>query len=139
MALSNHQAGGRIESGKLILDGPVAFREAMWRFKDGPVVVKVEQRKTQRSLSQNAYWWSVPVKLIAEHCGYTDSQMHYALLGECFGYIDGPHGKAIPVKPSSSDLSVEEFKKLIDWVLIWAPSELGVVIPEPGEHMEAAS
>lgn len=133
MPLSNYQCGGRIEDGKLILDGPVGFKEAMWRMKPGPVTVSIEQRRAKRSLDQNAYWWAVPVKLIAEHCGYTPAQMHYALLGECFGYIDGPHGHPIPLKPSSSDLSVEDFKHLIDWVLIWAPSELGVVIPDPNE------
>jgi hypothetical protein len=37
------------------------------------------------------------------------------------------------VKPSSSDLTVEEFTHLIDWVLTWAPTELGVTIPSPNE------
>lgn len=91
------------------------------------------KRGAKRSLDQNAYWWAVPVKILAEHCGYTDTQMHYALLGECFGFVEGPAGHPVPVKPSSSELTVDEFKHLVDWVLTWAPTELGVVLPEPGE------
>ena len=89
--------------------------------------------QTKRTLDQNKFWWAVPVRILAEHCGYTDTQMHYALLGECFGYGAGPVGHDVPNKPSSKELTVEEFRQLIDWVLVWAPSELGVLIPEPGD------
>jgi hypothetical protein len=107
---------------------------------DGRKVVEIVIRKprTQRSLDQNAYWWAVPVKILAEFCGYTENQMHYALLGECFGYEPGPHGVPVPVKPSSADLSVEEFTHLIDWAQQWAASELGVDVPGPDEARAAA-
>jgi hypothetical protein len=93
--------------------------------------LSLREWKHQRTLSQLRYWWAVPVKILADECGYTPSQMHYALLGECFGYTEGPTGKAVPVKPSSSDLNVGEFTKLIDWVLDFGPNELGCVIPSP--------
>ena len=102
------------------------------------VEVVVRKPKQQRTLQQNAYWWSTPVRILAEHCGYTDTQMHYALLGECFGYTEGPTGQPVPNEPSSSDLSVEKFAHLIDWTLTWAMSELGVYIPEPNRRDAAA-
>lgn len=40
---------------------------------DQNVEITVRKERTQRSLDQNAYWWAVPVRLLAEHCGYTDS------------------------------------------------------------------
>jgi hypothetical protein len=95
------------------------------------VHVTVQAERPKRSLDQLRYWWAVPVKDIADHCGYTPSQMHYALLGECFGYTAGPLGQAVPVKPSSSELSTAEFSQLIEWVLTWAPSELGVSLEPP--------
>lgn len=102
-----------------------------------PVEVVVRKVREQRSIDQNKYWWAVPIPLLAEHCGYTDTQMHYVLLGECFGYVVGPTGKGVPNVASSSNLSVEEFTKLIDWVLIWGPTEMGVYIPPP-KNAEAA-
>ena len=126
------------DAGRLEPHNLKSFREAVHRLPAGEYWITVEPRKVKRSLDQNAYWWAAPVKILAEHCGYTDSQMHYALLGECFGFTAGPTGQPVPVKPSSSELSVDEFKQLIDWVLVWAPSELGVVIPEPNEWERVA-
>lgn len=111
----------------------VAFKRGLRALKPGRYGMRLKIGATKRTLDQNAYWWSVPVKILAEHCGNTDSQMHYALLGECFGYTTGPTGQPVPVKPSSSDLTVQEFTHLIEWVLTWAPTELGVVIPAPNE------
>lgn len=121
------------------LDDKAGFKKAVSRLPLGRMRIAVEPIGEKRSLDQNAYWWAVPVKLLAEHCGYTDSQMHYALLGECFGYTSGPTGKAVPVKPSSSELTVAEFTQLIEWVLTWGPSELGVIIPGPSEYLERVS
>lgn len=119
--------------GKLIFDDRAGVLEHVRSLNGQAVDVVIKKAKDKRSLDQNAYWWAVPVKILAEHCGYTDAQMHYALLGECFGYTAGPTGQPVPVKPSSSDLSTQEFKHLIDWCLTWAPTELGVEIPEPSK------
>jgi hypothetical protein len=135
----SYSAAAHIKSGKLVLDDQPGFQRSLRWMKDGPVTVRIQRKQLKRSLDQNAYWWAVPVRLIAEHCGYTDSQMHYALLGECFGYIAGPNGQPVPVKPSSSDLTREEFTHLIEWVLTWAPTELGVIVPEPHEHLKVSA
>lgn len=138
MAPVEFSIGGEItEDGKLELDSRGRFKAAIRSMDPGPVTVKIKKQRPHRTLNQNAYWWAVPVKLLAEHCGYTDSQMHYALLGECFGFTAGPTGHAVPVKPSSSELTVDEFQKLIDWVLTWAPTELGVNLPAPNEWEDA--
>jgi hypothetical protein len=101
--------------------------------------VTIEEEKEHRSktLKQLGYWWGHAVPEIAKHCGYTDSQMHYALLGECFGYTEGPCGKPLPVLPGLTDATVEQVAQLIDWVLVWAPSELGVVLQDPDKNWKA--
>lgn len=120
------------DAGIFVLDNVQAFRRYVAaKFKGHEVTVTVEKKKAQRSLDQNAYWWAVPVKILADELGYTEHQMHYALLGEYGGYQPGPTGAAVPKISSSSDLSRAEFTKLIEWVLDWAPSELNVVIPPP--------
>lgn len=119
------------DSGHFALDDRKGFISATADFKGKEVELVLREWKRPRTLNQNRYWWAVPVKILAAECGYTPSQMHYALLGECFGYTEGPTGKAVPVKPSSSELNVGEFTKLIEWVLDWAPAELNCVIPPP--------
>lgn len=124
------------DQGHLLIDNHAGFTAAVSRFRGRDVVVRVERKKHKRSLDQNAYWWAVPVETLAEELGYTRPQMHYALLGECFGYRPGPAGTAVPIKPASSDLSIEEFSHLIDWVLTWAPAELGITLEPPSHWME---
>jgi len=114
-------------------ESPARFRALLEKHAGKRIAVAIRKPRAKRSLDQNAYWWAVPVKVLADHCGYTDNQMHYALLGECFGYVAGPTAVVVPVKSSSSELSVEEFTKLIDWVLVWAPSELGCVLQSLAE------
>ena len=124
---------GRVVSGKLTLQDQSGMRRHLSTLDGHDVEVTIKRKRSQRSVDQNRYWWAIPVALLSEHTGYTPSQMHYALLGECFGYATGPTGQPMPNVPSSSELSVDEFSRLIEWVLVWAPSELGVEIPAPNE------
>lgn len=126
--------GATLSGNVLVLDDRDEFRRAMRNGGNGlRVTVTVEEEKDRRSKTyeQVKYWWAVPVPILAEHCGTTERQMHVALLGECFGYEEGPLGHVLPKKPSLAELTVEETTHLIDWVLTWAPSELEVVIPPP--------
>lgn len=120
------------DAGHFAIDNREAFRRYVAaKFKGHEVTVTVEKKTRKRTLDQSAYWWAVPVKILADELGYTPNQMHYALLGEYGGYESGPTGQAVPKVASSSELNTEEFAKLIDWVLDWAPSQLNVVIPPP--------
>jgi hypothetical protein len=121
------------ERGGFAPDQPEDWKRHRSSLAGGRVEVIARKERSKRSVDQNAFWWAVPVRLLADHCGYSDSDMHYALLGECFGWKAGPTGKEIPNVTSSSVLTVEEFTRLIDWVLVWGPQELGVTIPAPSE------
>ena len=114
--------------GKLHLDTKRDLDRYLRTLVGKEVEITVAQKHYKRSRDQNALWWGFVVPPIADHCGYTANQMHYALLGECFGYIDGPQGKPVPVKPSSAELTKEEFTHLIEWALDFAAAELGVYI-----------
>jgi hypothetical protein len=131
------QIGATTTGTGLKLDDRQEFARAMRSAPKGlRVTVTVEEEKTHRGKTweQVKYWWAVPVPILAEHCGTTEARMHRDLLGECFGYEAGSFGKHVPVKASLADLTVEETTHLIDWVLVWAPSELEVVIPPPDKQ-----
>lgn len=120
------------EDGNLSVIERTKFLANLQRFRGQPVELTVDKKHPLRSPDQLAYWFSVPVKILAEELGYTESQMHYALLGECFGFRPGLRGgPPIPNVSSSAELNTKRFKELIDWVLIWAPSELQIDIPPP--------
>ncbi len=138
MFLDDFSIGAMLtEDFRLELDDRRVLQHQLRRMKPGRKTVTIApSEKRSKTYEQVKYWWCDcgPVKLLAEHCGYTPQQMHYSLLGECFGWVDGPNGHPIPAKPSMSEYSVEEMTQIIDWVLTWAPSELQVVIPEPDKE-----
>lgn len=113
------------------------FVRAVRGMKDGDGEVTVGPAHRDKTYDQVKYWFAVPVPLLAEHCGTTVKRMHRDLLGECFGYETNGFGKVVPIKPSLADLTVEETADLIDWVLIFGPTELGVVIPPPDKDWKS--
>ena len=125
------------DAGKFALASRTAFAKYLAeKFRGQNVVLTVKKKPVKRSLDQNAYWWAVPVVEIANYCGCTPASMHYDLLGECFGYKMGRFGKPVPERPSSSLLSKVEFSFMIEWVLDWAPTTLGVAIEPPQKWFE---
>lgn len=134
--LSNYWCQGEIRNGRLVLALPLPFRAAMRRMKPGPVVVTVEQPKTKRTLDQNAYWHAVPFPILAEHFGCSVEDLKYDLMGEKWGWKPSPLNphRMVPVRPHTSEMSIEEGVEFTEWLIAWAATEHGVLIPLPKEY-----
>lgn len=114
------------------------FARFLKTLRNRDVEIVVKKKTVQRSLDQNAYLHAVPFPLLAEHFGMTISEVKYSLMGEKWGWRKDPiSGREIPIKPSTSDMTVEECTQFIEWLLIWAATEHDVYIPSP-ERAEAA-
>ena len=100
----------------------------------------IRERRRKRSVDQNAWLWGVALPVLAECLGYDEHEhemLHYHCLGEYFGYVyDARTGREWPARTSSS-LNTKEFSAYMDWLVRWAATEHGCVIPLPGES-EAA-
>lgn len=97
------------------------------------VEVIVRKDRANRSLDQNSWFHAVPVALLSEYWGYDVEETKLLILGACFGWHDHANQPRLPIKPSSSSLTVEEFSRLTDWLPTWALQQFGVVIPLPNE------
>jgi hypothetical protein len=68
-----------------------------------PVDVVVKVHRNKRSDKQNAWWWTVPIPLIAAEVGYDKHEhemLHYALVAKCFGTVwDDRMKQEIPERP----------------------------------------
>jgi hypothetical protein len=93
-------------------------------------------RRNKRSLDQNAWLWGKAIPILAECLGYDlheHEQLHYALLGECFGTVyDQRFGREI-ARVRSSQMSTKEFSDYMEWLVRWAAVEHKCRIPLPGE------
>lgn len=134
--LSNYWCGARIVDHKLVLNEPNAFKTAIWRMKDGPVVIKIERPASKRTVDQNAYLHAVPFPILAEHFGDSVEGVKLDLMGEKWGWKPSAvdPSRMVPVRPSTSSMTVEECTEFIEWLIPWAATEHGVLIPLPNEY-----
>lgn len=98
------------------------------------VEIIVRKERVKRSVDQNAYLHAVPFPILAEHFGNSIEEVKYVLMGECFGWHEVA-GREIPIKPSTSSMTVEECSHFINWLIPWAMTEHGCAIPLPNEVM----
>ncbi len=131
-------APAEVTRGKLLLTDQAQLRRDVAQLRDGAYDLVIRPRESKGAIRQmQKYWHAVPVEVCRHDPkigGLQHMPMHYALLGEFRGYLEGPFGHQVPVVASSSELGKEGWKQLIDWVLDWGPSEHGVLIPEPSSR-----
>ena len=119
---------GEVIYGKLVLRNRSTFDAELSQMK-GRVEVTVEKARSHRSLSQNAYYWGVVVKLISDYTGYEPDEMHEVLKAQ---FNAGEFGE-IRYGKSTSKLSTLDFEAYLEQIKRWAVQELHVVIPDPND------
>jgi len=119
----NKRHFGSVKGSRFIPDDPQSFRDAFLFYDGSRVEVTVKPRTKNRSNQQNKYYWKVVVRLIGEHLGYSDNEMHEVLKHEFLRQ----DGKVI----STTDLTTQEFEEYMENVKRWAVSEFQVYIPDP--------
>lgn len=101
----------------------------------------IRPHDAQRSLDQNAYLHAEPFPKVAEYMGATIEEAKYALMGECWGWTRCKlTGREVPVKPSTSSMTVKECTYFIDWLIPWAVEHCnGLIIRFPDEWQRTAA
>lgn len=132
---------GWIEAGDVFPrfdDAVLAKMQQLCRSLEGKrieMVIKKVQKK--RSLNQNAYYWGVPVKMLAEkYAGGTKEDIdsvHDFLGTEFLTVTKTVMGREFKVVRSTSRLSTVEFEKYCARIRMWASVALDFYIPEPNE------
>lgn len=101
--------------------------------KPGLYIIKLTKANKKRSLSQNAYYWGVVVKIIADHTGYTSHEVHQVLADEFLRYFSAEAGRQFT--RSTTDLDTLDFEKYLENCRRWA-TNMDLVIPLPNEVTE---
>jgi len=123
-----------------LLDNEKPMRDRILARLAGKTVdLTLKVHREQRSVDQNAWHWGVAIPVIAEALGYDlheYTDLHYALVDECFGtHLDQRVGRIVP-DVRSSQLDTAKFSEFMEWEVRWA-AQRGVLVPLPNES-EAA-
>lgn len=125
-------AGQFNEAGGFLADEPARFVRVRQQLAGKRAEVVIRRPRSKRSLDQNDYAHKWPFRLIAEAMGESIETAKLAILGEKFGYHE-VRGHLLPIKPSTSALTKDEFSELIEWMPAFAAQTFGIVIPLPKE------
>lgn len=133
--------GAPIFHGRISADGVFSLehaeqnlrREYFKTLAGKDVEIIVRKVRTKRSIDQNKYLHAVPFPILALHLGDSIEGVKFDLMGEKWGWTTTKHGNHIPVKPHTSEMTVEECTEFIDWLIPWAMTKHGVTIPLPNE------
>jgi hypothetical protein len=121
---------GQIKNGMPAMNDAVAFRQHLATIGEGnDICVTVTRWRNTRTNAQNAYYWGVVVRYIAQHVGLTADECHEALREKFIPLSEG----ALPFRQSTTDFTTEEFEQYIAEVKNWSRAFLNVLIPEPNE------
>lgn len=119
---------GRVENGKFILNNREGFDRYLLTL-NGEVELKLGRDLGMRTDPQNKYLWGVVYRLIAQHTGHTDDEIH-GLMGVKFRKKQLDIGWTII---STTKLNKQEFSEYIENIKQWAAEELGLYIPDSDE------
>jgi hypothetical protein len=139
MALVPIFTGRVTEQAQLVLPAnEQSYRHAHLRSLAGKdVEIVIRKRRTQRSLQQNKYLHTVVFPLLAKEFCDSVEGVKFDLMGEKWGWTYTKSGNHMPVKPHTSEMTVEECTEFIDWVIPWAMTTHGIDVPPP-QKAEAA-
>jgi hypothetical protein len=124
---------GTIENGKLELINPTEYQTYL-NTLSGEVELTVKKRTKKRTLSQNAYYWGVVVKMIAEETGHDSDEIHELMKQMFLKDLIKIKGEIYETVKSTTELETKGFSlDYIERIKYWAMEKLNLNIPSPDE------
>jgi hypothetical protein len=129
-----------IRKRRVFIDDRRRFNDAVSNLDDRwDYEIAVRRLYANRSQQQNRFYWSVVVAYLSDYTGFTPDEMHDWLkmkfipkkLAVCDG--NGEIQGEFVLGGSTRKMNTAQFTEYLEAIRGWAASELGVVIPDPGE------
>jgi len=109
-------------------------RDVLSRNEGKNVQITIGDIGNKRSNNQNAYYWGCVLKLVAEHTGYSENELHEVFknmfLPKKFVTIND---REFEITKSTTQVKTTEFEEYVERIREYAGSELQVAIPLPNE------
>lgn len=134
--MDTYRAPGRVTDGKLTVN-QTRLRAALAAMRDGEVVLTIQRKRPSRTVTQNAYYWGVVLKTIADETGQDIESVHEFLKRECNAQHVEMTNKTTGeqfdawIGGSTASLNVNDFYDYVERCRVWAATFLGLEIPDP--------
>jgi hypothetical protein len=124
---------GIIRQGKEVFDQPSKYivHKAKMEGKRFELVLRLQ--KSQRSLNQNAYYWSVCLEILSGHTGFTPEEIHEIMKYKFLKEHKNAGEKLFLYVKSTTKLNTTEMEEYLEKIRRFASIELNCFIPLPNE------
>lgn len=119
-----------IQDKKIVIISKKSFSQYIEKLKDKKVLITIEEEKTPRSLSQNAYYWVI-LRIISQDTGMNEDEIHSAMKMKFLRRNYVREDKKLETVRSTTSLSTQEFSEYIDRVKEFALDFFQIIIPNP--------
>lgn len=100
----------------------------------GSHAVSIKKNRATRSMAQSRYYWGVVMAYLSDETGFTKDEAHQLMQRQFLKYPKQvSEGVEEMFVRSTTSLNTLEMNEYIEQIRIFAVSELGCYIPEPGE------
>lgn len=134
--MTEYTASASVQRGQLKVRNREAFEKATATFPDGEYSVTVQLKRATRSEQQNRYYWSVVLRLVAEHTGYSADDLHEYFKkrfnSKRVVFVDKETGEVKDddaIGQSTTKLNKVTFGDYLREIVAFAWDELNVLIP----------
>jgi len=126
---------GTVKSHKVIMDFQDRYERYLTTLEGQRVNVEVKKFKKDRTPPQLKYYWAVPVRLISQHTGYEEEEVH-SILKQMFLKCINKDGYEYVKSLSKMARQVDtvDMNGFIEAIQRWAAQELSLYIPDPNEE-----
>lgn len=137
-------ATGVIQGGVLKIRNRRQLEAAFRRWKDGEVVITIERKHAIRSREASGYYFSVCLKLLSEHTGYTVYELHeWAKMRFIPKHVaitdrNGEVKDDLVIGGTTTHLNRVQFYEFIESIRKFSAEELDVMIPDPDPNWREA-
>ena len=119
--------------GKLVFEEPDLYEMWLGCLNNKKVEVVVRKPEKKRTDKQNAYYWAVLVRMIADDTGDDTESTHFFLKSLFLKDYKIVNRKRYTIVGSTKKLNTIKFEKYNNQIRKWAAEELNLSIPEPKE------
>lgn len=124
---------GTVNNGKLTLENSLKFMAHLLTMEGKEVSIAVQKREYGRSNQENAYYWSVIVRMVSDEMAILPEQAHEFLKSLFLKIGVEVNGKRYEITRSTASLSIGEFEEYAEQCRQWSANELNCPIPLPNE------
>ena len=127
----------QIIRGKLVLSDRAKFYDFIRGQKDSNVIVAIQRPQSQRTISQNSYYWQL-LKILGDEIGEHPEKLHNDIKEEFLSehIHSNLFNKDKKIIKSTTELNTKEFSEYIEKIKHWASEFLNVYLPDANEVYE---